>query len=428
MYDRKKAKADLLKQQKESAANSSGFVGVLKDGIPVWKCGEGKHKIDILPFTVGKKHPTLPAGSAAYKLDLFSHYGVGVNNDTYICMNKMFKKFCSICEHKSELQQSGDADADQIKKLKPSHNTLYNIICYDTPEEERKGVQVWMVNNWFMESKLMAIAEDESGEPIQFPDPDDGKRITFTRKGTGKANTQYLGHKLVDRDYKISDKLLNSTFTLDEIIVIPKEEDVEQAFFGAKRESNKVEKDEDEGNNYDNKKGDILNVKDNLGDMTRKELKAFIEENKLNINAGDYDEKEDLVNDIKEALNKNDDVPASKGEDNSGILEDEINDMSRKELKELIKDKNIDIDTDDYETKDELKEAVKDKLFREVKKEDKKEESKEKVCPNKKGTFGESFDQFPACVNECDLFDACSDEYDKIKAAKKSSGSKLNRR
>ena len=421
MYDRKAAKQQLLKQQKESAANSSGFVGVLKDGIPVWKCGEGKHKIDILPFTVGKKHPTLPSGSAAYKLDLFSHYGVGVNNDTYICMNKMFKKFCSICEHKSELQQSGDADADQIKKLKPSHNTLYNIICYDTPEEEKKGVQVWMVNNWFMESKLMAIAEDESGEPIQFPDPDDGKRITFTRKGTGKANTQYLGHKLVDRDYKISDKLLNSTFTLDEIIVIPKEEDVEQAFFGAKRESNKVEKGNDE--EKENKSTGSLD------DMTRKELKAFIEENKLNIDAGDYDEKEDLVNDIKEALNKDGDVPNSKGEDNSGISEEDINEMSRKELKELIKDQNIGIDVDDYETKDELKEAVKNIIFGAKGKEDKKETSKEKVCPNKKGVFGESFDQFPACVNECDMFDDCSDKYDEIKAAKqKSGGSKLNRR
>jgi len=428
MYDRKAAKQQLLKQQKESAANSSGFVGVLKDGIPVWKCGEGKHKIDILPFTVGKKHPTLPSGSAAYKLDLFSHYGVGVNNDTYICMNKMFKKFCSICEHKSELQQSGDADADQIKKLKPSHNTLYNIICYDTPEEERKGVQVWMVNNWFMESKLMAIAEDESGEPIQFPDPDDGKRITFTRKGTGKANTQYLGHKLVDRDYKISDKLLNSTFTLDEIIVIPKEEDVEQAFFGAKREGNKVEKDEDEEEVRGNK-----NSKGSLDDMTRKELKVFIEENKLDIDAGDYDEKEDLVNDIKEALkdketDEEDDAPSFKEDDYSGITEDEVDDMNRKGLKEFIEKNKIGIDIDDYETKDELKEAVKNIIFGAKGKEESKEESKEKVCPNKKGTFGESFDQFPACVNECDLFDACSDEYDKIKATKKSSGSKLNRR
>jgi hypothetical protein len=157
--------------------------------------------------------------------------------------------------------------------------------------------------------------------------------------------------------------------------------------------------------------------------MTRKELKVFIEENKLDIDAGDYDEKEDLVSDIKEAMATKDDVPASKGEDNSGISEEDIDDMSRKELKELIKDQNIDIDADDYETKDELKGAVKAKLF-----DFKKEESKEKVCPNKKGTFGESFDQFPACVNECDLFDACSDEYDKIKATKKSSGSKLNRR
>jgi len=274
----------------------------------------------------------------------------------------------------------------------------------------------------------MAIAEDESGEPIQFPDPDDGKRITFTRKGTGKANTQYLGHKLVDRDYKISDKLLNSTFTLDEIIVIPKEEDVEQAFFGAKREGNKVEKDEDEEEVRGNK-----NSKGSLDDMTRKELKVFIEENKLDIDAGDYDEKEDLVNDIKEALkdketDEEDDAPSFKEDDYSGITEDEVDDMNRKGLKEFIEKNKIGIDIDDYETKDELKEAVKNIIFGAKGKEESKEESKEKVCPNKKGTFGESFDQFPACVNECDLFDACSDEYDKIKATKKSSGSKLNRR
>lgn len=422
MYDRKAAKEQLRKQQKESAASSSsGFVGVLKGDIPVWKCGAGKHKIDILPFVVGKKHPTLPAGSAAYKLDIWTHYGVGVNNDSYICLNKMFKEYCPICNHRAELQKSGDADEEQIKSLKPKHNTLYNIICYDSPEEEKKGVQVWMVSNWFMESKLMTIAEDDdTGEPILFPDPDEGRRISFSRTGTGKDNTNYTGHKLVERNYKISDKLLNATFSLDELVIIPEEDVVEQAFFGAKKGEGKDRDINDDNDNSSSSNNDLDN-------MTRKELKVFIEENDLNINAADYDEKADLVADIKEALEAKSDVPVSKGNDD-GVTEDDIDNMSRKELKALIDKNEMDIDIDDFET-DDLKEEIKKKLFASAQEKDEKKKDGKIICPKKGGIFGETFDKYPECVNDCDYFDACSDKYDEIKEAKKkSSGSKLNRR
>lgn len=352
-YDRKKAKEKLRERAKTTFDRSSGGSKIIKSGIEQWKCKEGKHKIDILPFLAGKKHPELAPGDPDYFYDVLIHFGVGAGDDGFLCL-RMFKEDCPICEHRKALDVAGELDAELKKELRPKQYTLYNVICYDNDEEKKKGVQAWLVSSFFMQQKLKAIMQDESGEIINFYEPDkmEGKKISFERKGSGAGNTSFIGHKFFDRDYDISDKLLAQTHALDEIVIIPTYEEVERAFFGKKGKPE--------------------------------------------------EEKESPEPDTEEETGKEPE-----------ITEEEIRSMSRKEMKQLIEDNNLGIDPNDFDTKEDLQDAIIKEL-----EEDGGESVKDGVCPNKKGTFGKSFDAFDECP-DCPQFDDCSEAHDELKDEEK---------
>jgi len=320
-YDRAKAKRELAKRTQESK-DRRDFVSIIKDGIPEWSSGEGKHKMDIVPYITGKNHPDLPPGELAYILVVYIHRGIGVNDDTYICMARTYGKPCPICEYRKMLQDSDEGDEDQIKALRPTQRGIYNVVIYDTDEERKKGVQVWNSSHWLFERILQSINTEESGEVISFSDPDDGKRIMFERKGSGET-TQYIGHKFVDRNYKISDAILEATYSLDEVINMPDYDELKRIF---KMGTETQEDGEDSGDPQNRKQADSEDVRERfkteqpddvdvnpgltpekISAMSRKELKALIAEELLEIDADDekYDIKAELVAEILKQLNTN---------------------------------------------------------------------------------------------------------------------------
>jgi hypothetical protein len=66
---------------------------------------------------------------------------------------------------------------------------------------------------------------------VAFSDPDTGKSISFTRKGT-KRNSEFLAHKFVDRNYQIPDEVLDVAFTLDECVNHSTYDEINLAFQG----------------------------------------------------------------------------------------------------------------------------------------------------------------------------------------------------
>ena len=61
-FDREKAKEDLLKRTKESY-NSKDFAGAGPAYLkplprPFWKCKEGKHIFDLIPWVASDKYPS----------------------------------------------------------------------------------------------------------------------------------------------------------------------------------------------------------------------------------------------------------------------------------------------------------------------------------------------------------------------------------
>jgi len=240
---RAQMKASLQSKTRESYErrdDSGQFKSIFKDeyGNKIWKCGEGDHLIDIIPYPAGKHDPKSKENDWGYILDIWVHYAVGVNQDAYVCPARNYGQPCPICEYREEVRRTDDYDEDLVKELTPKRRSIYNVISYDSEKETAKGVQIFDVAHWFMEKHISSLAKTpvrgagkSTDSYIAFSDPDEGKSIAFTRKGS-RRNTEFLGHKFVDRNYVIEDDVLNSAFILDECINIYSYNEIKEAFLG----------------------------------------------------------------------------------------------------------------------------------------------------------------------------------------------------
>lgn len=240
----KKQKEDLLKRHEESVADrgEERFGSIidktkLPKGVNFWKCKEGKHVIDFIPFLAGPNMPKVSGGGVeegafTWLVDLWLHRNVGVLEHPYVCPAYTNGEPCPICEY---LKQNRDKMSDdEYYDIKAKHRTIYLIWCHDSVEEKEKGIQIWDVAHWFMEDKLKEIAENpKGGGTVLYFDPDVGKNVTFTRRGSGASNTQFLAHNFYDREEPIPDEILDQSFPLDSVIKYSDYDEIYNAFYGS---------------------------------------------------------------------------------------------------------------------------------------------------------------------------------------------------
>lgn len=235
---------EAIEESEQRKDDSGKFGDYFKDDADIvkWKCEKGQHIIDIIPYRAGENDPHRAAGKMQYVLDLWIHTNVGVTEDRVVCLSRNYKKPCPICEHQAELRAEEDYDEELVDKLNPKRRVIYNIICYDTAEEEDKGVQVWEVAYFFMEKKLLPLAKERrTGERIRFADPDNGKSVSFDvvdkiygdkDGGKPRKGIDFEGHKLESRDYEILDQDLDDAHCLDEIIEILEYDEIHKMYWG----------------------------------------------------------------------------------------------------------------------------------------------------------------------------------------------------
>ena len=124
---------ELAKRAAESNArrdDTGKFRGIMreKEGLKMWRPGEGSHTFNIVPYRAGKHDPELPEGKPSYFLDVWVHYNVGSNEDSFVCPARTFGKKknllhlterCPICEQQAEFRKELDKldDEDQIKQM-----------------------------------------------------------------------------------------------------------------------------------------------------------------------------------------------------------------------------------------------------------------------------------------------------------------------
>jgi len=194
----------------------------IPDGINFFACKEAQHIVDILPWEAGpdmpldeQNIPVTEEGDFDYVLDLFVHQNIGKINNPYVCPYENFGKPCPICEY----MKANRLEKKEWSKIRPKRRSIYLIWNRTNPEEEKKGIQIFDAAHFFMEEKIEEIAKlPRGGGYIVFSDPDNGKSVCWTRKGSGQENTQYLGHRFMDRESSIPDRILDKTFSLDQVV------------------------------------------------------------------------------------------------------------------------------------------------------------------------------------------------------------------
>ena len=248
--DREAYRESLQEETKHSydTKDSSGlfksiFVDNLPDGAREWKVSEGEHILDVIPFiasdflfksSLQPKIQDKKGKNIAYKVEVYVHDKVGPTQSSETCPAMVFEDPCPICELRQLLFDKEKLTAHEqtiLDKNRPIRRVAYNVYCRDSNKEMEKGVQMWLVAHFFFENHVAELSQlPHGGGYLAWSDPDEGKSVMFRRKGTGKDNTSYLGHRFLDRD-PLDDELLLGAHPLDSLIrVLPYERLFRQFF------------------------------------------------------------------------------------------------------------------------------------------------------------------------------------------------------
>lgn len=210
--------------KKRADTHQGGFESTsirIPEGVKLFKVKrEGIHRLDIIPYIVGKGNPFAEEGTLYYERTYYSHRGIGTNEDSYICLNKTFGEPCPICEFRNKLRKQDDADEDQVKDLAPRERQLFHVIDLAEPD---KGVQLWDVSfhlfGKLLDAELRNADEGEDYHMFYHLDKGLTLKVGFAEKSFG-GNSFYAAETIgfKPRREPYDDDILEKTHNLDELL------------------------------------------------------------------------------------------------------------------------------------------------------------------------------------------------------------------
>lgn len=171
------------------------FDNPIKDDFPTFSIKEGGAKLRFMP-------PTWD-GAEHYGMDVYVHFGVGPDEQTYVCIEKMRgapgcpkDEICPVCE-----EGRNTKDAEYAKSLEAKKRVAAWVIDRKHPED---GPKVYVMP-WTIDKDITAVAVDEdSNELLALDDPEEGFDISFKREGKG-MQTKYNAFKTDRRPSPLSE-------------------------------------------------------------------------------------------------------------------------------------------------------------------------------------------------------------------------------
>ena len=224
-------------EEKEQTRKSAGGYLKLPDKVEFVETKKGKQDLDILVYTVQvSNHPAAEKGEQWYERTYFVHRGIGVDNRTYVCPLKTFKRPCPICEYRAALIKEGyDKNKDAIGDLKPRERQLFNVDMGD------KGIQVLDMSYFTFGGPLEKEIREGEDDWAGFADLKEGYtlRIRWDEKKLGDNTFVEAGRiDFVERDpYK--DSVLDEVVDLDACIVALDYDALNKIFLEIENEDNK---------------------------------------------------------------------------------------------------------------------------------------------------------------------------------------------
>lgn len=185
---KKRTKEQLRKRQQQSGGS---FDAIFKDDLPTFNPKEGDHAVRFLP----------PAWDDAehYGIDLWVHYGIGADSQSYLCAQKMRGDPCPICEEREKAQQEGDDE--YAKKLAAKKRVAAWIIDRD---KEDNGPVIWSMPYSVDKDITLRCEDKRTGEVLPIDDPEEGYDVEFVREGS-KLKTKYTAVEIARTSTPLSD-------------------------------------------------------------------------------------------------------------------------------------------------------------------------------------------------------------------------------
>lgn len=187
------------KLQERANQSGGGFEGFILDEFGTYRTTKGDHWVRILPPTW--KYPDGTVGDH-FGMDVWTHFGVGPDNGSVLCLQKMKDKPCPLCEQRIKLERAGDEE--EANELKPVRRVLMWIL---NRKDEKRGPVVWACP-WTVDRDIAKISKDTmTGVIYYIDDPENGYDISFEREGDGRT-TKYTGMQLARRPSDVPEKAL----------------------------------------------------------------------------------------------------------------------------------------------------------------------------------------------------------------------------
>jgi len=282
-FEYHKPTAESVKKRAEQRGGNE-FDSIFKQGSKIFKVNDDSNLIRIVP-------PTWPE-PVHFGYDIFVHYGVGPDKQTYLCPKEMNGDPCPVCEERARAVK--DNDDDYAKELKANKRVVYYLIDRDA---EKEGVQIWAAP-WTVDRDLNTlIVEPRSGEVLAIDDPENGYDVEFKRTGKG-LTTKYLGLQVARRESDLgSDDWLQ--FAIDNPIPDQLDyysyEHIANVFGGktSKKDDDGVDRDQEDGlrgvesRSTRGDKSDSDLTYESVHEMVYEELCAIIDDEKLDIDPKD---------------------------------------------------------------------------------------------------------------------------------------------
>jgi hypothetical protein len=310
---------DASDTRKRSSQGANDFDKILVDSVKMWKPNDGDNRIRILP-------PTWP-GAKHFGLDIYVHYGVGPDRQSYLCLQKMKGEADPIAEEREIARR--DEDEKYAKELEAKRRVLVYLIDRD---HEKEGVQAWAMP-WTVDRDIVKVSVDKStGEVLPIDHPDEGYDVEFEKKGA-KDRTEYLGVAIARRssplgkeewlDYAIDNPLPEQLnyFDYDHIAKVfngggaHKEkdrggrDDRDDDRGGRSRSESRSDRDSERGTSRSERGSSRSAPKepdeptwDSIHEMTGDELEDLIDQEKLEIDPREAKSDEDLADWVCEEM------------------------------------------------------------------------------------------------------------------------------
>ncbi|RLA02454.1 MAG: hypothetical protein DRQ42_00620 [Gammaproteobacteria bacterium] len=244
----KKQREDLSERQqedferKEESTFRAGTVinaDALPEDMELWRPKLGDHCFDVIPWISGPDHPYEEKGKYCWVLSLWVYQNVGSLRDQFISPASHWRDPDPIAEY----MNSKHLPKEEYGKIRSKQRAFYLVWVHDTPEEEKKGVQLWEVAHFFIVSQLKEASQiPMGGGLIPYMDHKKGKSVFISIKSEGsftdgdgnkRDSIQFSAPKFVERKAVIPDNILSKSVPVDGLINMhPSYELMYKAFWG----------------------------------------------------------------------------------------------------------------------------------------------------------------------------------------------------